>query len=358
MYEVNLKMSYYSDTFNTIHKPSDTDEFYDGIHWKNFYEFLDYVFLTMNLDVQKLNYSLKTPKNILISFGKTEFRVFLGNDKAIPELNTIAYQTHEQDELPSLKKANKIGVFELGFKFDLFFDFKIDQFKIAYSLIEEIANKGKKEKLQKFYDICEEAQKILNHKYIDVTESDIAFFNCWLRVHQQIMDELNKGELVMNFNPRFQARNIVIKSNQAFYVLPFEDGPENAMQAIKDEISAQKIDCELIKSEDRFDPKRGNNIVENIWQDICASQFIIADISNRNPNVFYELGICDTIGKTVITICSKNSLESDYNNRLPFDIASQYTIIYEENYKGYSELKNEVIKRIRAILQNNNIQKH
>lgn len=63
----------------------------------------------------------------------------------------------------------------------------------------------------------------------------------------------------MWIDPRFQARNIVIKPNQGFYVLPFENGPKNAMSAIKDEITRQNLDCELIKSEDRFDPTRGNN---------------------------------------------------------------------------------------------------
>lgn len=88
-------MAYYSSTFNTFHKPKESENFYDSKS-KDFYEFLDFLFLALNPSMREFNYSLMTPKNILVSFGKTDFRVFLGDEKAIAELNTIAYQIHEQ----------------------------------------------------------------------------------------------------------------------------------------------------------------------------------------------------------------------------------------------------------------------
>lgn len=346
-------MAYYSNTFNTLHKPKESEMFFN-IESKGFYEFLDFLFLALDLDIQEFDYSLMTPKNILVSFGKVDFRVFLGDEKAIAELNTIAYQTHEQTQLPSLEDANNIGIQQLGFKFDCYFDVNISQFNKSLTFIKDNFDKSKTEKLKILSDLCDQVQAILNNGNIDASISSLPFFKCFMRARKQIKDEFERKRSIMNFNPRFQARDIVVKPNQGFYVLPFEDGPKNAMQAIKDEINNNGLDCELIKSEDRFDPTRGNNIIENIWQDICASSFIIADISNRNPNVFYELGICDTIGKNVITLCSKNSLESDYKNHLPFDISTQYTIIYDENYNGYKKMTEEVISRIKKILHIDN----
>lgn len=346
-------MAYYSSTFNTLHKPKDSEKFFD-IESKGLYEFLDFLFLALDPDIREFNYSLMTPKNVLVSFSKADFRVFIGDEKAIAELNTIAYQIHEQTQLPSLEDANNIGIQQLGFKFDCYFDVNISQFNNSLTFVKENFDKSRIEKLKAFSGLLDLMQAILKNESINVSGSSFSFFHCFMRTRQQIRDEFERKRSIMNFNPRFQARDIVVKPNQGFYVLPFEDGPENAMQAIKDEISNNKLECELIKSEDRFDPTRGNNIIENIWQDICASSFIIADISNRNPNVFYELGICDTIGKSVITLCSKKSLETDYKNHLPFDISTQYTIIYEENYNGYKKMTEEVINRIKKILRIDN----
>lgn len=43
-------------------------------------------------------------------------------------------------------------------------------------------------------------------------------------------------------------------------------------------------------------------VLEKIQQFILASDFIIADASQRNPNVFYELGLAHAYGKPVILI--------------------------------------------------------
>jgi hypothetical protein len=43
-------------------------------------------------------------------------------------------------------------------------------------------------------------------------------------------------------------------------------------------------------------------IMENIWKLINRSRFMIADVTARDPNVFYELGIAHTVGKYVVII--------------------------------------------------------
>lgn len=152
---------------------------------------------------------------------------------------------------------------------------------------------------------------------------------------------------MMIIDPKFKARNMVVNKNKIFYILPFREEPLNAMKAIVDKVGN---DVSIIKSEDMFDPNRGNNIVENIWQDICTSAFAIADLSYKNPNVFYELGICHTIGKKVITVCNRESFKKDYGEHLPADISSEYTEFYDNGYQGNSELANKVSSKVRALL--------
>ncbi|UVF14233.1 hypothetical protein [Limosilactobacillus fermentum] len=347
-------MSYYSDTFNTMHKPQETEMFYN-VTSEKIYKFLDFLFLSLDMDVQKYNYSLKTPKNILVSFDKRKFRVFLGNDKAIAEMNIIAYQTHEQNVLPSLKDANKMGIQQLGFEFDYYFDVEISQFSEAIPFTENNFEKSKTDKLREFRDLCIRVGNFLQDNKIKIALSNVAFFNCWLKAHQQIIVELERNGLAMDINPRFKARGIVVNPKQCFYVMDFKDPDiDEARGAIAQKLQDQ-LGIKVVKSGDIFDPNRGNDLVENIWQDIMASRFIIVDLSKKNPNVFYELGICDTVGKTVIPICSEKSYKENYGGKFPFDIQQEFTILYENGFNGISALQNKVLKRAKAITEGQTI---
>jgi hypothetical protein len=55
--------------------------------------------------------------------------------------------------------------------------------------------------------------------------------------------------------------------------------------------------------------------MEKVWEGICAAQLIIADCTEKNPNVFYEIGIAHTIGKKVVLITrSDEDIPSDVKN--------------------------------------------
>lgn len=337
-------MSYFADTFNTFHKPEDSTPFC-GVTFKELYKFLDYLFLAINLDAPKINYSFKTPKNLLLAFTDKEFRVFIGDDKAIAEMNLIAFRTHQQDKLPILSDANEIGIQQLGFVFDYYLDIDLISFKAAIPFVERNFSKSISAKLTGFGDVL----KSQADPSANIPASTISFFNCWILASDQINKEFERKNAVMNINPRFKARGIVVNPSQCFYVMQFnDDGIQEAHDAIEKKLS-EELGIDVIKSGDIFDPNRANDMVENIWQDIMQSKFIIADLSKKNPNVFYELGICDTVGKTVIPICSETSFNDDYHTHFPFDIQQEMAIIYKNGFTGISNLQAEVLKRATAI---------
>jgi len=45
---------------------------------------------------------------------------------------------------------------------------------------------------------------------------------------------------------------------------------------------------------------RPTTIIDDIWQGIRDSKFLIAELTGKNPNVFYELGLAHAISKPVI----------------------------------------------------------
>jgi len=51
--------------------------------------------------------------------------------------------------------------------------------------------------------------------------------------------------------------------------------------------------------------------MDDIREAVVTARVIIADLTDHNPNVFYELGICHALGKDVILITQDSEVPSD-----------------------------------------------
>ena len=92
----------------------------------------------------------------------------------------------------------------------------------------------------------------------------------------------------------------------------------------------------------RADDFYGSVLIEDIWPGICRARIIIADITNRNPNVFYELGIAHTMGKDVVLITQK--LED-----VPADLRHHRFIVYENSVGGYAPFERALANTLRDL---------
>src|SRR5207249_8140144 len=86
------------------------------------------------------------------------------------------------------------------------------------------------------------------------------------------------------------------------------------------------------------------NIPNRIVREIIQADLVIADVSEPNPNVFYELGVSHALANKTIMI-------SQEIRNLPFDIYSEFTIKYSDDKAGlrllFFELRN-AIERLMA----------
>jgi len=96
----------------------------------------------------------------------------------------------------------------------------------------------------------------------------------------------------------------------------------------------------------RADEKQGRIIMEDVWREINRSEFIIADMTDLNPNVMYELGIADTVGTPVIAL-----FQGDPSEGLPFDLKHYRTLTYENTGGGASHIKNELPEMVEAVIE-------
>lgn len=110
--------------------------------------------------------------------------------------------------------------------------------------------------------------------------------------------------------PVFRARGIKQEENLCFVLMPFKPPFDQLYrEQIKPGIEASGLKC--VRADDIFSP---TPILEDIWTYILKSKVVIADVTGKNPNVFYEIGIAHTVGRPVIIITKDKG-------DVPFDIA-------------------------------------
>ena len=63
-------------------------------------------------------------------------------------------------------------------------------------------------------------------------------------------------------------------------------------------------------------------IIDQIWNGITSAKVLIAELTSRNPNVYYELGLAHALRKPVVLVCSN---EQD----VPFDLKHIRVIYYD-----------------------------
>jgi len=97
-----------------------------------------------------------------------------------------------------------------------------------------------------------------------------------------------------------------------------------------------------VRGDDLFTP---TDFLEDIWQNINAADFVIADITGRNPNVLYELGIAHTLAKPVLIL-------SRQAGDIPVDLATRRVILYGQSDKDWSaDLTHKISTAIAAIVK-------
>lgn len=111
-----------------------------------------------------------------------------------------------------------------------------------------------------------------------------------------------------------------------FIVMPFSQGWSTDVHRIL-ATACEAVGVRPVRGDDLFTP---TDILEDIWQSINAADFIIADITGRNPNVLYELGIAHTLAKPVL-ILSKEAAD------IPIDLATRRVILYGQKTDTWRE---------------------
>lgn len=97
---------------------------------------------------------------------------------------------------------------------------------------------------------------------------------------------------------------------------------------------------------ERGDDVFGSNVVmDDITRSIRRSRLILADLTSRNPNVFYEVGIAHALNKQVL-------LMTQSIDDVPFDLRHRRALVYEYSPRGCKRLETDLYANIQHMLAN------
>lgn len=145
-------------------------------------------------------------------------------------------------------------------------------------------------------------------------------------------------ERSMRVNPVFERRDFEPDSKLCFVLMPFTEPWSHRIY--KKILTPILTECELNPM--RADNLYGQRIMEDIWISVNSAFVVLADVTGRNANVFYELGIAHTVGAKVILLTQEDG-------DVPFDIKPYRYIKYADNHDGYETLHEMLPQFVRHI---------
>lgn len=89
---------------------------------------------------------------------------------------------------------------------------------------------------------------------------------------------------------------------------------------------------------------RPSSIVNDIWSYTKRAKVLLADLTGKNANVFYELGLAHALAKPAILV-------AESMDDIPFDLRALRIIIYDKNAPDWGQiLKGKIENSLREVL--------
>ncbi len=273
------------------------------------------------------------PKQILeyIAGVIAEYRTFA----QIFELFSInGYRTDTHNFITDSKKKHVYDVFKW---LDAMVNGQYEVAKVIQTFCDPVGWIGQEDRHK---EAMNNINKALIHVQLQLNEDGKLIIAEKEIVHPEsnkIMEEPKSFE-AMEVRPIFTRRNSAQENNLCFVLMPFAANFDRLYkQQIK--VAAERAGFKCVRADDLFSP---SNIVEDIWIHICKSKAIVADVTGRNSNVFYEIGIAHTVGKPVIII-------TQTKDDIPFDIVHTRYFVYSDNAAGWQKLQSDIVRALKSI---------
>lgn len=123
-----------------------------------------------------------------------------------------------------------------------------------------------------------------------------------------------------------------------FVLMPFSEEFNDIYEfGIKAACESAGSSCERVDEQIFMD-----DILQRVYDQIIKADIIVAEMTGRNPNVFYETGYAHALGKSVVLLTQKKE-------DIPFDLQHYPHIVYDGKI---GSLKSRLEEKIRWCIEN------
>lgn len=186
-----------------------------------------------------------------------------------------------------------------------------------------------REKIEKqIYDLTEQFLSNKNH-YKDMYHLVLQDDDSKIVIKQKVVDQSFFEKIGLDLT------SLAVDDNKVMCLMPFH----KRFRKIYDSISqvCASMSKTAVRSDDEF---VSGDILKYTIRLILESQIIIAVLDGRNANVFYEIGIAQAVGKTVILVSDISKFQD-----VPFDLKNNRILLY----KDLDDLKEKILNVFKDI---------
>ncbi len=137
----------------------------------------------------------------------------------------------------------------------------------------------------------------------------------------------------------FEQHEVQPERGQAFVLMPFADRFQQVYDTIQQTLEGPDLNFNCTRADELFG---GGHIIEDILHWIGKAEVVIADVTSKNPNVFYELGITHMAKDVEKVLILAQDMED-----VPFDLRPFRCIVYEQNAAGLRQLQKTLAQHIK-----------
>lgn len=135
----------------------------------------------------------------------------------------------------------------------------------------------------------------------------------------------------------------VSSEDTCFVVMPFAE-PHGTYYDKIYKSAIEKVGLRPVRAD--TDIFGAGKIMDQVWRGINGSKVLVAELTTRNPNVFYELGLAHALRKPVVLVSSNE-------NDVPFDLHHIRVIYYDVNDPFWGKkLIEKVAENILSAIKN------
>ena len=160
----------------------------------------------------------------------------------------------------------------------------------------------------------------------------------WAVKEADLFEVLLKADLGKRHKPKvFELSDVSVDSDLVAIMMPFDGRFDPVYLALQGAAASVGMKCR--RADDIW---VHDHIIQDVVSLICMASVVVCDLTGRNANVFYEMGIAHALGKDVIMITQAAA-------DVPFDVSHIRHIRYLANGEGMSVLTNDVIRRLEGL---------